>query len=199
MKRVICGIGPAIVLGTLAASLHAAPSQHQKAKPTGSPLIQMTVAKRGSVVFELFTKDAPKTTAQFARLAKSGFYNGIRFHRVRPGQFAHAGDPASRKFSAEQLAPLTDSDYPRLQLGGGGSGKSIPFEESKRSNEAGTLAMALTGPRTDSADSQFFINLAPNHGFDGNYCVFGRVIKGMDVVKKIKQGDLISSMKAVKR
>jgi cyclophilin family peptidyl-prolyl cis-trans isomerase len=187
-----------ILVITLASSLCLAAPQAKK--PAGSnPVVEITISGRGKVRVELFSKEAPKTTGQFMRLAKSGFYKGIRFHRVRPGFMAQAGDPASKKFTAEQLAPLTDDDYPRLELGGGGSGKNIPFETTKRTHEPGTLAMALSGPHSDTADSQFFINLVPNHTLDGDYCVFGRVIKGMDVVKKIRQGDAIASMAVVKK
>jgi peptidyl-prolyl cis-trans isomerase B (cyclophilin B) len=198
MKSLLFRLVPvALVCITLVPTAGAAP-QARRAAPKSNPVVELTIANRGKVQIELFSKEAPKTTGQFLRLAKQGFYKGIRFHRVRPGFMAQAGDPASKKFTAAQLEPLTDSDYPRLELGGGGSGKSIPFEETKRTHEPGTLAMALSAPRSDTADSQFFINLVTNHRLDGDYCVFGRVTKGMDVVKKIKQGDAIQSMRVVK-
>lgn len=185
---------PVALVAGLAVTALAGDKPHRKPKGTPNPVVEMAVEKRGKVTIELFANEAPKTAGQFAALAKKGFYNGIRFHRVRPDFMAQAGDPASKKFSADQLAPLTDNDYPRLELGGGGSGKPIPFEETKRTHESGTLAMALNSPRSATADSQFFINLVPNHRLDGDYCVFGRVTKGMDVVKKIQQGDKITSM-----
>jgi cyclophilin family peptidyl-prolyl cis-trans isomerase len=200
MKRVLSAISTVVLVMALGSLTLASPVPQtaKGAKATPNSKVEMTVAKRGKVTIELFASETPKTAGQFLRLAKQGFYNGIRFHRVRPGFMAQAGDPGSKKFSAEQLEPLTDNDYGRLELGGGGSGKPIPFEATKRTHETGTLAMALSAPRSDTADSQFFINLVPNHRLDGDYCVFGRVIKGMDVVKKVKQGDAIESMKVVK-
>jgi Peptidyl-prolyl cis-trans isomerase (rotamase) - cyclophilin family len=200
MKQLLYAVSGVALVTTLAAVVQASPVQKnaKSAKSSANPRVEMTVAKRGKVTIELFASETPKTAGQFLRLAKQGFYNGIRFHRVRAGFMAQAGDPGSKKFSAEQLEPLTDNDYGRLELGGGGSGKPIPFEATKRTHETGTLAMALSAPRSDTADSQFFINLVPNHRLDGDYCVFGRVVKGMDVVKKIKQGDAIESMKVVK-
>lgn len=200
MKNLLPKFVAAALALTLVSVVLADPAQQAAKKPkaAANPKVEISVAKRGKVTVELFTSETPKTAGQFLRLAKQGFYNGIRFHRVRPGFMAQAGDPASKKFSAEQLEPLTDNDYGRLELGGGGSGKPIPFEPTKRTHETGTLAMALSAPRSATADSQFFINLVPNHTLDGDYCVFGRVIKGMDVVKKIKQGDAIESMKVVK-
>jgi peptidyl-prolyl cis-trans isomerase B (cyclophilin B) len=164
-------------------------------KAAGNPTLEINVEKRGRIAVELFAKEAPATAAHFQRLAKSGFYNGIRFHRVRPGFMAQAGDPATIKLTAQQLQGLTDEDYPRLGIGGGGSGKNIPFETTNRTHEPGTLAMALSAPRSATADSQFFINLVPNHRLDGDYCVFARVVRGMDVVKKIQQGDRIVSIR----
>jgi peptidyl-prolyl cis-trans isomerase B (cyclophilin B) len=171
-----------------------------QAASAANPVVVMVVANRGRVTIELYPKDAPKTVAHFLDLVKKKkFYNGILFHRVRPGFVAQAGDPQSRKFTAAQLVGKSDEELGMMNLGGGGSGHNIPFEENARTHETGTLSMALNAPRSASGDSQFFINLAPNHRLDGDYCVFGKVIKGMDVVKKIRQGDRIVSITEVKK
>ncbi|MCC6731373.1 MAG: peptidylprolyl isomerase [Chthonomonadales bacterium] len=143
----------------------------------------MTVANRGDVTMELYPKAAPKTTARVVELARQGFYNGIRFHRVVDGFVVQAGDPKSK----------TDGvDVP--YIGRSGSGKTIPFEKNNLPHVPGAVAMALNAPASDTADSQFFIDLADNATLNGDYCVFGKVTQGMDVVRSIKKGDAITSM-----
>ena len=165
-----------------------------------NPIVELKVAGRGRVLIELYQKDAPKTVAQFLRLSRNGFYKGILFHRVRPGFVAQAGDPGTRKLKAKDLIGATDNDgrYQQLGIGGGGSGRKIPFEYNNRRHEPGTLSMGLSGPRSDTADSQFFIDLVRNRALDGDYCVFGRVIEGMDVVQRIQQGDRIEAVSVTK-
>jgi peptidyl-prolyl cis-trans isomerase B (cyclophilin B) len=199
MRRTSNRLLPGVLMVFVGAAALSAPLPQAKPKPVRNAVVEMKVAGRGKVTIELFAKDAPKTVARITTLVKQGFYNGLRFHRVRPGYMAQVGDPESKLYSAAQLKPMKDEDLQRIGLGGGGSGKKIPFEENGRTHETGTLAMALSAERSDTADSQFFVNLAPNHHLDGNYCVFGRVTKGMDVVKKIKQGDQIEAVRVVRR
>jgi cyclophilin family peptidyl-prolyl cis-trans isomerase len=168
-------------------------------KPSHNPQVEMTIENRGKITIELYAKEAPKTVAHFQGLANKKFYNGIRFHRVIPGFMDQTGDPSSKKFKQSDLAGKTEDEVARLGLGVGGSGKNIPFEANKRTHEPGTLSMALNAPRSDTGDSQFFINTVPNHRLDGDYCVFGKVVKGMDVVNKIKQGDKIVSILPVSK
>lgn len=156
-------------------------------RPRSNPTVEMTVAKRGKVTLELFSKDAPKTVAHFLGLVKKGFYDGILIHRVEPGFVVQAGDPKTKTQGVN--AP---------GIGNGGSGKNIPFEENKLSHKTGTLAMALNSPRSATGDSQWFINLASNDRLNGDYCVFGRVTKGMDVVNKLEKGDKIVSIRLKK-
>jgi cyclophilin family peptidyl-prolyl cis-trans isomerase len=162
-----------------------------------NPLVEITVAGRGAVRVELFQKEAPKTVAHFLGLVKSKFYDGILFHRVRPHFVAQAGDPETKKLKPADVAGKSDADLEAAKIGGGGSGKNIPFEENRYTHEPATLAMALNAPHSATGDSQFFINLVPNHRLDGDYCVFGKVTKGFEVVKKIRQGDRIMSMKVI--
>jgi len=120
----------------------------------------------GEIKIRLFPKKAPKTVENFVRLAESGFYDGVIFHRVIPNFMIQGGDPT----------------------GTGTGGKSIfgkPFadEFSDLKNVRGALSMANAGPNTNG--SQFFINVVDNLHLDGRHTVFGKVIDGMDVVDAI--------------
>ncbi|MCQ8893372.1 MAG: peptidylprolyl isomerase [Methanolinea sp.] len=117
----------------------------------------------GTIGIELFP-DMPLTAGNFASLVQKGFYDGTIFHRVIDGFMIQGGDPTG--------------------TGRGGPGYAIKDEFAPgRKNERGTVAMANAGPNTGG--SQFFINLVDNHHLDGRHPVFGRVVAGMDVVKKI--------------
>jgi peptidylprolyl isomerase len=124
--------------------------------------------KDGMVVIELFPDKAPKHVEQIKRLVRSGFYDGLTFHRVIDGFMAQGGDPKGD--------------------GTGGSGKKIPAEFSKVPHKRGILSMARAQD-PNSADSQFFIVLKDSPFLDGQYTVFGRVISGMEFVDKIKKGN----------
>jgi peptidylprolyl isomerase len=124
--------------------------------------------KDGMVVIELFPDKAPKHIEQIKRLARSGFYDGLMFHRVIDGFMVQGGDPKGD--------------------GTGGSGKKIPAEFSKVPHKRGILSMARAQD-PNSADSQFFIVLKDSPFLDGQYTVFGRVISGMEFVDKIKKGN----------
>jgi len=147
----------------------------------GNVTAVMSVKNRGDITFELFAKDAPKTVAQIAGLMKSGFYDGIIFHRVVPDFVVQAGNPATKTQGAD------------AQESAGGV-PPIPFESNKLEHATGTLGIALTAPKSETGTSQFFINLKPNHSLDGDYCVFGKVTAGMDVVNKIEKGDVITKV-----
>lgn len=164
-----------------------------------NPVVELKVEGRGKVRIELYQKDAPKTVAHFLKLCKSGFYDGIRFHRVIPGFVAQGGDPGTRKLKAKDLAgELGPTEYRRLGIGNGGSGNPVPFETNSRIHDPGAISLALNAPRSATGDSQFFIDLVANQRLDGDYCVFGHVVKGMDIVQKIQQGDKIAKVAEVK-
>jgi cyclophilin family peptidyl-prolyl cis-trans isomerase len=131
---------------------------------------------QGDIVIEFFDKQTPNTVANFIKLAKEGFYNGVKFHRVIKGFMIQGGDPLSK-------------DDLKINLWGtGGPGYSFADElgkgNEKNSNDIGTIAMANSGKDTNG--SQFFINTAANNFLDTKHVVFGKVISGMDVVKKIE-------------
>ena len=102
--------------------------------------IATLVTEKGSIVVELFAKDAPITVNNFVFLARDGYYNGTTFHRVLPGFMAQGGDPTG--------------------TGTGGPGYAFEDEFSQRGHETGSLSMANSGPNTNG--SQFFINLCAN-------------------------------------
>lgn len=159
--------------------------------------VELTIEGRGKVLLELYPNKAPKTVAHIVDLCKHRFYNGILVHRVEPGFVVQAGDPKTKTLKPQELATMSDAKKRELAIGAGGSGKKIPFEQNDLTHVPGTIAMALSAPRSDTGDSQWFINLVSNHQLDGDYCVFGKVIKGMEVVKKIQVGDRIASMSVV--
>ena len=127
----------------------------------------------GDITLELLSADAPKTVANFTKLAGEGFYNGTKFHRVIKDFMIQGGDP------------LTKDDTVSSRWGTGGPGYSFPDEiHANNRNLAGTLSMANAGPDTNG--SQFFINVAGNSFLDTKHTVFGKVTAGMDVVERIE-------------
>ena len=126
----------------------------------------------GNIELEFFQKDAPQPVENFLKLAKSGFYNGTKFHRVIPDFMIQGGDPNSK-----------DNNW--ADDGPGGPGYSFEDEINRHKLVKGVLAMANSGPDTNG--SQFFIVTAEaTPWLDGKHTVFGRVADGMDLVSKIE-------------
>ncbi len=122
----------------------------------------------GPIEIELFPNEAPKTVENFTKLAKDGFYDGLKFHRVIPDFMIQGGCPQGS--------------------GTGGPGYSFEDEFNDHKVVKGALAMANSGPNTNG--SQFFIVTAEaTPWLDGKHTVFGRVTDGMDVVDRIEQVD----------
>jgi len=119
----------------------------------------------GPFSIELFEDKAPKTTKNFIDLAEKGFYDGVVFHRVIEGFMIQGGDPTG--------------------TGRGGPGYTIAdeFHPELRHSAEGILSMANAGPNTGG--SQFFITLDKTAWLDGKHAVFGKVVEGMEVVRKI--------------
>ncbi len=123
----------------------------------------------GVVVVELFADRAPKTVNNFVFLAREGFYDGVTFHRVIKGFMAQGGDPTG------------------TGRGGPGYVFADEFHPQLRHDGPGILSMANAGPGTNG--SQFFITHAATPHLDNRHTVFGKVIKGMEVVLKIPERD----------
>jgi peptidylprolyl isomerase len=154
-----------IAAAALAAGLTAAGGGAQALDPQNTLYMDL---KDGRVVIELRPDLAPKTVARMKELARRHFFDGIVFHRVIGGFMAQTGDP-------------TGTGY-------GGSGKNLPAEFSNAHHLRGTVSMARAQD-PDSADSQFFICLAPAPQLDGQYTIWGQVVRGMEFVDNIKRGD----------
>ncbi|MBS0615547.1 MAG: peptidylprolyl isomerase [Verrucomicrobia bacterium] len=135
---------------------------------------------KGEIVCELNSKAAPLSVTNFIQLAKGGFYNGLKFHRVEPGFVVQGGDPQGD--------------------GRGGPGYTIPAEIGLKHEQAALAWARLpdqVNPQKRSSGSQFYITLAPTPFLDNEYTVFGKVTKGFDVVKQIKKGDVIERIDVV--
>lgn len=155
------------------------PLHVSEVKVQGDEVAVISTAK-GEVRIRFFPEDAPNHVASFIELAQSGFYDGTTFHRVEPGFVVQGGDPYSKTGEGP--------------VGTGGPGWRLKAEFNRRPHLEGTVAMARAKD-PDSAGSQFYICLAPAPFLDGNYTVFGEVVEGMDVVKRIQPGDVMTSVR----
>lgn len=134
---------------------------------------------KGTINLELFDKDAPNTVKNFTDLAKSGFYDGLAFHRVIPDFMIQGGCPNTREGATGMP-------------GTGGPGYKIKCEINANKHAAGSLSMAHAG--RDTGGSQFFICHSPQRHLDGQHTVFGKT-DDMTVVNAIRQGDKLLSVK----
>jgi cyclophilin family peptidyl-prolyl cis-trans isomerase/HEAT repeat protein len=127
------------------------------------------VTERGAIEIELFGDECPSTVASFVALARRGFYDGIRFHRVVPSFVAQAGCPRGD--------------------GWGSAGYTLRCEINERRYTTGAVGMAHAGK--DTGGSQFFITHSPQHHLEGRYTLFGRVIAGQEVADSLTEQDRI--------
>lgn len=140
-----------------------------EAKADDLPRVLLRTTK-GEIEVELFENEAPNTTANFVALVEKGFYDGTPFHRVLPGFMAQGGDPTG--------------------TGRGGPGYAIAcecYQPNHRVHFRGSVSMAHAG--RDTGGSQFFLTFVPTRHLDGRHTVFGRVVKGLDVLAKIQRRD----------
>lgn len=146
----------------------------------GKTIYAMIHTSKGDITCELNPKDAPLSVTNFIQLAQGGFYNGLIFHRVVPNFVIQGGDPEG--------------------TGRGGPGYTVEAE-IRQPHIQGALAWARlpdqVNPKKKSSGSQFYITLEKIPYLDGEYTVFGQTVSGMDVVKKIEQGDVIKSIDIV--
>jgi peptidyl-prolyl cis-trans isomerase B (cyclophilin B) len=132
---------------------------------------------KGDIEATIYASKVPMTAANFLNLAKRGYYDGLKFHRVIPDFMIQGGDPTG--------------------TGSGGPGYRFPDEidPSLKHTGPGMFSMANAGPATNG--SQFFITHKETSWLDGKHAVFGKVDKGQDVVDKIAAGDKIKGIKIV--
>src|SRR3989338_1844033 len=176
---------------------------------------------RGNVELELYPKVAPETVLNFISLSQKGFYDGTKFHRVVPEFVIQGGDPLSWEWDpAKGAGGKAKGNLGTGTVGTGGPGYSFEDEINPESlnvpdavikqleaagykndytlkslpNSVGAISMANAGPNTNG--SQFFIITTEDQpSLNGKHTVFGKVVKGMDVVGAIKQGDILKSVK----
>lgn len=129
---------------------------------------------KGIIHIELFSDKTPKTVANFEKLAQSGFYNGLKFHRVLADFMVQTGCPQGNG------------------MGGPGYKFADEFHPDLRHSGPGILSMANSGPNTNG--SQFFITHVATPWLDGKHSVFGKVTSGQDVVDAIRQGDVMTKV-----
>jgi|SRR5579862_1899778 len=139
--------------------------------PAAGEEVAIMQTNLGRIVLRFFPDRAPKHVESFKKLARDGFYDGTKFHRVIPGFMIQGGDPNSK------------SDD-RSRHGTGGPGYSVPAEFNDTPHTRGILSAARSSS-PDSAGSQFFLMVARSPHLDGQYTVYGEVIEGMDVVDAI--------------
>lgn len=144
-----------------------------KSEPKEGENVGVITTDKGEIVVMFYPEIAPKTVENFTKLANDKFYEGVRFHRTIQGFMIQGGDPESKDLSKSAA------------WGSGGPDYSINDELNPIKHEAGVLSMAHAGPNTGG--SQFFIMTGTSPNLDYLHTAFGRVIKGMDVVKQIEQ------------
>ena len=168
MKKALVFLLATFVLFTTGCSAAGMNDKDKGAKKMANP-IAVFETNHGTFEIELFEDKAPITVKNFIDLAEKGFYDGLIFHRVIDGFMIQGGDPNG--------------------MGTGGPGYTIPdeFHKDLKHDSEGVLSMANAGPNTGG--SQFFITLAATPWLDGHHSVFGKVVKGMDVVREIGKVD----------
>lgn len=149
---------------------------------------------RGTVRVRLDGAGAPIHVGNFCELASSGFYDGTKFHRYVPGFVIQGGDPNTRDMMPDEVAAGVRG--PKGMPGTGGPGYCIREEFTTNPNNShvdGALAMARSQD-PNSAGSQFYFCLGPQHGLDSGYTVFGNTVEGMDVIAALRAGDVLEAV-----
>ncbi|HEY6206659.1 MAG TPA: peptidylprolyl isomerase [Chthoniobacterales bacterium] len=160
------------ILLLASAAFAAEEKKEEKTSVNTSNEVAVIKTTEGDMVVEFWNDAAPNTIENFKKLARSGFYNGIIFHRIVRGFMIQGGDPNTKD-------PGKESSY-----GMGDPGYKIKAEFNDHSHDRGVISMAR-GPDPDSAGSQFFICLGRQPRLDHQYTTFGKLIKGDDVLDKI--------------
>lgn len=156
----------------------------------GETVVKVAIEGRGNIFIRLHTDKAPRTCNHILDLVNSRFYDNQR---------VFAAEKSPRPFKIQLGDPLTKSkalDDPAI--GTGGSGTRIPFEDSGYANDEGAVGLCAIPGDKNSGDSQFYILMSRASFLDGNYTVFGKVVAGMDVVKRVERGDRVLSVSVVR-
>ena len=159
------------LLTTTALALAFAPAA-RAAEEKAAKEVAVIKTAAGEMVVEFWPEVAPKTVANFIKLAKSGFYDGTAFHRIIKGFMIQGGDPLSKDPSKEMM------------WGTGSADEKLKAEFNERKHDLGVISMARAAS-PDSASCQFFICLEGAQALNGKYTCFGKLIKGEDVLKKL--------------
>ncbi|CAN6440365.1 unnamed protein product [Victoria cruziana] len=133
----------------------------------GAPQVVLDTSM-GPITVEMYHKHAPKTCRNFMELSRRGYYNNVKFHRIIKNFVVQGGDPTGTGRGGESIYGSKFEDEIRSEL---------------KHTGAGILSMANAGPNTNG--SQFFITLAPLPWLDGRHAIFGRVCKGMEIIKRL--------------
>ncbi|XP_056693213.1 peptidyl-prolyl cis-trans isomerase CYP18-2 isoform X2 [Spinacia oleracea] len=138
------------------------------ASADGGPPEVTLQTSMGPFTIELYDKHAPRTSRNFLELSRRGYYDNVKFHRIIKEFIVQGGDPTGTGRGGESIygKSFEDEIHPELKHTG-----------------AGILSMANAGPNTNG--SQFFITLAPTPSLDGKHTIFGRVCKGMEIIKRL--------------
>jgi len=174
-KKLLIGLGVAIavIIVVVITTMPEKPKTYSAPPPmtidTSKQYTATIETDKGNLVLELFVSDVPMTVNNFVFLSREGFYDGLTFHRVEPDFVVQGGCPIGN--------------------GTGGPGYRFDDEITEHTHVAGALSMANSGP--DSNGSQFFITYTPQHHLNGHHSVFGQLVEGMDVLERIKQGDVM--------
>ncbi|MEQ2005421.1 MAG: peptidylprolyl isomerase [Limisphaerales bacterium] len=163
-----------LTVSVLALGVASAPAQDKKeTKPAAKEVAVLKFKDFGDIVVEFFPDVAPKTVENFKKLAGEKFYDGTQSHRLIPGFMVQLGDPLTKDPSKEAF------------WGTGDPGYKIKAEFNARPHDKGVLSMARSA-NPDSAGSQFFICFKRAQNLDNQYTVFGKVLKGLDVLDKLE-------------
>jgi peptidyl-prolyl cis-trans isomerase B (cyclophilin B) len=141
---------------------------------------------KGTIVADLFEKEAPGTVANFEKLANEGFYDGVKFHRVIPDFVVQGGDPYSKGGEAA-----------KGPVGTGGPGWQIKCETAGNPHKHAVGALSMAHAGKDTGGSQFFMVLSEQNTrhLNGVHTVFGQITEGLDVMKTLKMNDVMNSVR----
>ena len=177
MKQLLAIVLAALVAST-AASAQKPTAAPGKTSPGAGPVIVIETEK-GTIEFETYPNEAPKTVAHIIALVNKRFYNGQRVHRVVPGFVMQFGDQQTRDMTKEKM-------WGRIE----GPAVGVAEFSKLRTHVRGAVGLAHNG-NASKADTQMYVTLADTPRLNMKYVVFGKVIAGMDVADKLKYADRI--------